>query len=188
MTSPTVDPITGHKLPFSLQTGEEVLLFTRRHWAFATWELTKIGLIGLLPIVALLVLASYTFGLDGRGGLIVAAVCVVWAIVWLIRGYFAWYRYSRDIWVVTNQRIIDSVKNHWFHHGMASADLDDVQDIALAKEGLFPTMFGYGDLRLQTAAEQAHFVLRGIPKPKEVLALVDRERDAAKRRLRGMTS
>ena len=71
---------------------------------------------------------------------------------------------------------------------MASADLDDVQDIALAKEGLFPTMFGYGDLRLQTAAERANFVLRGIPKPKDVLALVDRERDAAKRRIRGMTS
>ncbi len=190
MTTPTpvAPPDNRRKLPFALQAGEGVLLFTRRHWVFAAWELTKLALIAILPIVALLLLAKFTFGFDGRKGLIVAALSLIWALIWLVRGYFAWYRFSHDIWIVTNQRIIDSVKRHWFHHRMASADLDDVEDIALVKEGLFPTMFDYGDLRLQTAGELGNFVLAGIPDPKDVLALVDKERDAAKRRLRGIAT
>jgi hypothetical protein len=174
------------KLPFDLQSDEQLLQFTRRHWAFLAWALTKMVLALIVPIVALIVIANLTFGLDGRGGQVVALICAVWALTWLVKIYFAWYRYNHDVWVVTNQRIVDSIKNHWFHHKMASADLDDVADISVKKHGLFPTMFNYGDLLLQTAGEKPNFVLSGIPAPSAVLALVDAQRDVAKRRLRGV--
>ncbi|MCA9832143.1 MAG: hypothetical protein KC495_16905, partial [Dehalococcoidia bacterium] len=108
-----------------------------------------------------------------------------WFVFWAVRSYFSWFRYNNDIWVITDQRIVDSTKRHWFHHSMASADLDDVEDIAIRKEGLFATAFNFGNVHLQTAGEQANFVLSGIPKPGDVLALIDKQRDVAKRRLRG---
>ena len=70
---------------------------------------------------------------------------------------------------------------------MASADLVDVEDMSVFREGLLPTIFNFGDVRCQTAGQVANFVLAGIPKPAEVLGLVDAARDTARRDLRRTT-
>jgi hypothetical protein len=173
------------KLPFQLQQNEQVLLYAKRHWAYLTWQLIKIGAVALVPVIALLVLAGLTFGLGGNGGKIVWGLSLLWLLVGAIRGYLSWYQYEHDIWVVTDQRIIDSMKRNWFDHKMASADLDDVEDISIHKEGLWAAMFNFGHLQLQTAGARESFLLSGIPHPANVMALVDKQRDLAKRRLRG---
>ncbi|MGD9935346.1 MAG: hypothetical protein AB7T37_16750, partial [Dehalococcoidia bacterium] len=144
-----------------------------------------LGFVALVPIAVMLTAVALVPGLDGRAGQIAGLLSATWFVIWAVRSYFTWYRYSNDLWVVTDQRIVDSAKHHWFHHRMASADLDDVEDIAIRKDGVFATAFNFGDVHLQTAGEQANFVLSGIPKPGDVLALIDKQRDVAKRRLRG---
>ncbi len=173
------------KLPFELQSDEQVLVRLRRHPVHLIWHLAGLVLAGVLPIAAVLVAAGLTFGLGRTAGLIVIGLAVVWGVYWAIRGYFTWYRYENDIWVVTDQRLIDSLKNHWFHHRMASADLVDVEDIAVVREGFLQTIFKFGDLRCQTAGEQPNFVLAGIPDPVGVLGTIDRARDEARHALRG---
>ncbi len=173
----------ARKLPFDLQPTEVVLLFCRRHWAFLASQMTKVVLFAVVPVVVLLTIVSYTAGLGSGAGKIAWLITAVWLVFWAVKGYFTWYRYNHDIWVVTNQRVIDSIKRHWFHHGMASADLVDVEDIAVKREGLFATAFRFGDLHLQTAGERPNFVLAGIPDPGSVLALIDSQRDAARREL-----
>ena len=66
---------------------------------------------------------------------------------------------------------------------MASTDLVDVEDIAIQREGLLPTLFNFGNVQLQTAGVQANFVLSGIPKPSDVLGTIDGARDQARRDL-----
>ncbi len=172
-------------LPFGLQDGESVLLFCRRHWVYLAWKLGLAIAWGLLPILALTIAVAWAAGLGGTLGKIVLLADLVWAVYWAIRSYFTWYRYNHDIWVVTNQRIVDSLKRHWFHHRMASADLVDIEDIAVVREGLLQTAFNFGDLRCQTAGEVPNFILAGIPGPSKVLGVVDAARDAARRALAG---
>lgn len=167
--------------PVELQPGEHIILYRRRHWLHLEPLLAAMALAGVVPIVALGWIVGATTGLGGMGGLIVLAVSVVWALYWLVRGYFAWYRYRHDIWLVTNQRLVDSLKRHWFHHQVASADLIDVEDIAVVRHGLLQTMFNFGDVRCQTAGEQANFVLAGIPDPVGTLSTIDQARDSARR-------
>jgi hypothetical protein len=136
--------------------------------------------VGVLPIAILTIIAGTGPGLGGGTGLAVLALDVLWAAYWAARIYFTVYRYNNDIWVITDQRIVDSLRKHWFHHRMASADLVDVEDMAVQREGLLPTVFDFGDLRCQTAGAVPNFVLAGIPKPSEVLGVVDAARDAAR--------
>jgi hypothetical protein len=168
------------KLPFELQSQESVLLLARRHWMYLYPKLILQALFGLLPIVLLTTIAGIGPGLSGGPGAIVLILDVLWAGYWAIRIYFTWYRYNNDVWVVTNQRIVDSLRRHWFHHRMASADLIDVEDIAVHREGPLPTMFNFGDLRCQTAGTEPNFILAGIPNPAAVLSQVDAARDAAR--------
>lgn len=171
------------KLPFELQGDEQVLLFVRRHWFYFSLKMAMIAIAWLVPTLAVLWLVKATAGLDGTIGKVTWAAAALWFVYSAIRAYFTWYRYQNDIWVVTSQRLVDSTKFHWFKQRIASADLVDVEDINVVREGLFPTMFNFGDVRCQTAGEVPNFILSGIPKPTNVLAVVDSSRDAARRSL-----
>jgi hypothetical protein len=168
------------KLPFALQAGEIVILHRRRHWMHLYPRLALQALFGLLPVAILTTFAWLGPGLGSTAGSVILLLDVLWAGYWAVRVYFTWYRYNNDIWVITNQRIIDSLRRHWFHHRMASADLIDVEDIAVRREGPLQTMFNFGDLRCQTAGNEPNFVLAAIPDPAGTLAAVDAARDAAR--------
>lgn len=171
------------KLPFELQTDEKVLVFTRRHWVSIIPRLIADFLALVVPIVLVTWLASATAGLGGMTGRVVGGLSLVWAVVLIVRGYFDWFHYQNDIWVVTNQRVIDSVKRNWFNHVMSSADLIDLQDISVDRTGFLATIFKFGDVRCQTAGEQPHFIFAGIPNPGKMLELLDSTRDAARKDL-----
>jgi len=181
--SPAAGPKT--KLPFELQDDESILLFARRHWLFFYSRLAMMVLAGLVGTIGGVILVLSTFGFDGLLGKGTALLLLIWGVYWAVRSYFHWYRYQNDIWVVTNQRLVDSLKRNWFHHQMASADLVDVEDIRVERSGMFQTMFNFGDVRCQTAGEVPNFILAGVPEPTRILAVVDAARDAARRTLRG---
>jgi len=181
--SPAPGPRT--KLPFELQSDETVLLFARRHWLYFYAYLALVVLAGIVGTIGVIALVLATAGFDGIVGAGIAVALILWAVYWGVRGYFHWYRYQNDLWAVTNQRLVDSIKKHWFHHEMSSADLVDVQDMRVVRHGFLQTALNFGDVRCQTAGEVPNFVLDGIPDPKRVLAVVDAARDAARRALRG---
>ncbi len=171
------------KLPFALQPGETVLAFVRRHWLYFSLKMARNVFAGAGGAVVAIAAVAMTYGFRGLPGLLSGAVIAAWAAYWAVRGYFAWYRYQNDIWVVTNQRLVDSLKRHWFHHQMASTDLVDVEDLRVERQGVLPTVFDFGDVQCQTAGVVQNFVLRGIPQPARLLAVVDGARDAARRAL-----
>ena len=176
-------------LPVTLQSDEVLIVRRRRHILFLAWQMLKVLLMGAAPIVVLLLAWNEISGLDGDNGTIAGIIAAVWGGMWAIVAYFTWYRYNRDEWVVTNQRLIDSVKQYWFHHEISSADLIQVEDMSVRRSGLLQTMFNFGDLHCQTAGAHQHFVLRGIPRPSDTLGAVDAARDAARRELaRGVAS
>lgn len=173
----------GARLPFALQADEVVLALVRRHWLYLSLRMAGVLLAGVGGTILATVLVWVTVGFDGLPGLVAAAVIGVWVCYWAVRGYFTWYRYQNDLWVVTNQRLVDSLKRHWFHHRMASTDLVDVEDLRVERHGLLQTVFDFGDVQCQTAGVVQNFVLSGVPGPARILATVDAARDAARRGL-----
>lgn len=171
------------KLPFALQSGESVILFTRRHWLYLWSKLVTGFVAAIVPVAILTVIVAMTAGLGSLAGRLVLALDALYLLYWIIRGYFTWYSYQHDIWVVTNQRVVDGTRPHWFRSHIASADLTDIEDIAVDRHGVLQTMFDYGEVRCQTAGEMLNFLLAGIPHPSQVLATIDASRDVARRQL-----
>lgn len=169
------------KVPFELQATEHVTTLLRRHWVHLYPRLALLVLAAFVPpLAASWVLRALT-DVEGVSQVILVVASVLWGGYWLVRAYFLWYRYEHDIWVVTNQRLVDSLKRHWFHHHMASVDLVDIEDVAVVREGLLRTVFDFGDVQVQTAAQQANFILSAVPRPSAVLTAIDAARDEARR-------
>lgn len=168
------------KLPVELQKEEKVMEIVQRHIVYLVQNLAGVFLGGVVPFIVLLIIAGQVSGVLQT---IVILAAIIWGIGSLIVLYFTWYRYQNDIWIITNQRLIDSTKRHPFHHQVSSADLVNVEDMTIVKSGVLPTMFNYGNLSCQTAGAQGTFVLYGIPNPSGILEVVDSGRDAARREL-----
>ncbi|MCO6453165.1 MAG: hypothetical protein J5I90_20460 [Caldilineales bacterium] len=165
--------------PVQLQRGEEVIATLRRHPVYVI-----LRIIGTVIVVILLeLLFSWLRGLLGEflntlfGWLI--ALAIIGGVLYVL---FEFYRYWHDLWLVTNQRLIDSTRRSPFSHEVSSADLINVQDISTSKNGVFATLFDFGDVRCQTASASQGFVIRGVSKPNHVLDMIDEQRDKARSR------
>ena len=172
--------IEGLTLPFPLQGDETIVVFARRHWLYLYPRLLVAALTTVVPVLALWAILVTLERTDGTVRLVAIAVSVAWLLFWGVRLYFIKYRYDNDIWLVTNQRLIDSVKNHWFHLHVSSADLIDIEDMTVRRSGLAATLFNYGDIECQTAGAVRNFALRGVPQPARIQATIDRLRDQAR--------
>lgn len=165
-------------LPVNLQSGEEVIRLVRPHPVYV-----------VLHTIAAVVIALLVFWLAGwlRDLLgwnitntilgIIRGVAIVAALGYFL---FIFYRYRNDIWLITNQRVIDSTKRTPFNHQVSSASLINIQDISIIQRGVLATTFGFGNLICQTASTGGAFEFRGVPKPKDLLEVLDDARNKAK--------
>jgi hypothetical protein len=175
-------PATTESLPFPLQNNEQVIQLYRRHWWFLWPRTIWLALLAVAPVTVVFLILSAAGIYDDLTPFswIIAAL---WIAYWGVRALFNWYRYHNDIWVVTDQRIVDSFKPHPFSKRVATADLVNLQDLSIQKTGLTATMLNYGDVICETAsAGAAGFIIGGVPNPETVQALIDGERDRARGR------
>ncbi len=170
-------------LHFPLQDDEQVIMLCRRHWIYLWPRSVWYAILALVPVVGIAIALNATTGISGTGGMIFWIAAIVYLLYWLIRIFLNWYRYNNDIWVITNQRVVDSTKTNPFSLKISTADLVNVQDMTVERSGILRTMLNYGDIVCQTAADLQEFTLTGIPRPQDVQLLVDKERD--RERMRG---
>lgn len=178
-------PPIRQRVPFPLQDNESALMVCRRHWIFLWPRTVFYTLIALVPlgIVVWLLRAVDAFD-EGIVRTIVVIAAAIWLLYWAVKIFLEWYRYNNDLWVITNQRLVDSYKSNPFNHRLSTADLVNVQDMTVERSGILQTTLNYGDVVCQTAGgERRDFRLSGIPRPQDVQLFVDRERD--RERMRG---
>lgn len=151
--------------------GEGVVLLLRRHWF--TFSRRFIVFLALLffPVIAYLILFSWVNdALDLQEGL--GALIVVGFVVYLLSVnlffFHAWIDYYLDVWVVTNERIMNIEQNGLFSRVVSELPLDNIQDVTVEVKGALATFYQYGDVIIQTAAENAHFHFDNVPRPYDV--------------------
>lgn len=172
-------------LPFPLQDGEGVIQLCRRHWWFL-WPQTIVYVLTALVPVALIAFLLDLAGILDDLGIWYWLIALVWVVYWAFRALLNWYRYHHDIWVITNQRIIDSYRSHPFNLRVSTADLINVQDMSVHKDGILPTLLNFGNIDCETAGGvEQDFKISGIPRPEDLQLLIDKERDRERSNYRG---
>lgn len=75
--------------------------------------------------------------------------------------------YYLDYWIITDERTIHTELRGLFSRFYASVFHYRIQDVTVDVHGIFPTIFKYGNLKIQTAGAFKKFVFRQIPEPYE---------------------
>lgn len=92
-------------------------------------------------------------------------------LAWIIL-FLVWVDYYFDVWIVTDQRIVNIEQKGLFSRVVSELELEKIQDITTDVKGVIPTFLNYGDLQVQTAAEEERFQFHNIPDPYEVKNII----------------
>ncbi len=112
--------------------------------------------------------------------LAVLGMSAYYLFVWLF-SFFMFIDYYLDVWIVTNERIIDVQQKGFFSRTIAEQRLSRVQDVTSEVEGVWPTVFRFGNVHVQTAGEIQRFNFMQVPRPDDVrdfiIKLVERAQE-----------
>lgn len=154
--------------------GEKIIQIIRRDGfiLFKKVVLTAV-LVGLPGLVVAMILSLYPNLWDGPISypLIVLAVSAYALFVWLF-AFFSFIDYYLDLWVITDQRIIDVRQEGFFSRTVAEVKLFQIQDVTSEQEGVFQFVFRFGNVYVQTAAEVGRFIFLQIPNPEKVRDII----------------
>jgi uncharacterized membrane protein YdbT with pleckstrin-like domain len=82
-----------------------------------------------------------------------------------IYAFLIWIDVWFDTWIITDDRVINIEQSGLFSREVSELKLARVQDISVEVHGFFQTFLNYGDVRVQSAGEEEHFLFRSVPDP-----------------------
>ncbi len=161
---------------------EQILMVIHRHWFNIIVHLISVfflslfllGSMSIFPIIfpEASTLANLPFFSFAQNTLLI--------FLWLY-SFLVWIDYYFDVWVVTNERIVNIEQKGLFNRHISELRFSRVQDVTASVDGLIPTMLNFGDVYVQTAAEQERFIFRQVGDPFKIKdRVMTLSRDASK--------
>lgn len=171
--TPTQNPLAAFSimpphLGFATQQpGETVVLLLRQHPIVnIPWILLTILLLLAPNIVSFVPLISF---LPFRFQSMTIILWYLLVMAFVVERFLNWYF---NVYIVTNERIIDIDFYSLIYQNLSVARLDKVEDVTFVQGGALAAFVDYGNVLIQTAAEQNEFDFIKVPQPGRVVEII----------------
>lgn len=151
-----------------LKNNEKIIYTTTLHWYFLTMP--------FLTVLIFILLSVYLFLKIDISGYIPLSIIIL-SLLYLI---YKIYDRRLNIWVITNLRLID--EQGVFTVKVKESPIDKINNVSYVQP-LLGRMLGFGDVEIQTAAEQGATVYKGLKMPKELSEALTTAQEEYKRNL-----
>lgn len=86
----------------------------------------------------------------------------------LIGGWIAAHVYKGNELVITNENVVQILREGLFDRKVSQLNLAKVQDVTVDQEGVLANVFGYGTISIESAGEAANYRFIYLPDPNAV--------------------
>ncbi len=152
-----------------LREGERKIFETRAHWVTVIKPFLVFFLALVLFVCAFVMIEEKTFFRTFARWACAAFLAVATGYF----GYWEWFR-RRDIWAVTNLRVID--EQGIFRHYSKESPLNKINNLSY-DQSLLGRIMNFGNVEIQTAAEDGATIYRKVSKPKQLKETIALYRD-----------
>ena len=156
--------------------GENQIVW-RKHWWALVRALVQPTLI--FAVTAILWLASGTLFEYSRWVDVFFGLALVGLLIWVVWRTLDW---CNDLYVLTDERVVDIEKVPLLAEERREARLDRVQDVRYDQPSLIYRLLNFGHVSLETAGEIGRFTFDYVPHPQEVQAEIFRRLAAFRQR------
>lgn len=143
---------------------ENLVLLLRAHLITnLKWILITVGLM-LVPAIIFPFLSAFNLlgGVSGGIGLVFTLLWFSGTLTYAFINFLYWYF---NAYIVTNERIVDIDWYSIIYHKINSTRISKLQDTSAAHSGVFASLFDYGNVKMETAAEESIFEFENVPYP-----------------------
>ncbi len=153
----------------SLTANETLVADVRRHWfglfvvylqLFIALGLSLVLIFGLLPgiIESLNLNQAAANAIASLFGLFVVSFGFIFMIL-------ATRIYRGNQLIISDKNVTQVLQIGLFDRKVSELSMANVEDVTAQQKGIFPTLFNYGILRIETAGEQNNFIFPYCPNP-----------------------
>ncbi|MDD5396923.1 MAG: PH domain-containing protein [Candidatus Moranbacteria bacterium] len=156
-----------------LEDGDEILHVYHRNWFYLLQQYLLVFLmlaIFLGAVFYLPILFPSMVNSEFRDVALFLENVVLLAL-WLF-GFLIWVDYYFDIWIITSERIVNIEQKGLFTRHVSELRYNKIEDITTEVTGFFPTILNFGDVKIQTAAEEAEFRFRTVSDPYRIKNII----------------
>jgi uncharacterized membrane protein YdbT with pleckstrin-like domain len=145
---------------------EEILAVVHRHWFNLLIQFIFVALAISLVIGSFFFLLIYFPNLLQELGytFVLFLETTLLLFVWFY-AFFIWIDYYLDVWIITNERIVNIEQKGLFIREMSELKIANIQDVTTEVTGVIPSVLNFGDVFVQTAGEARRFRFRQVPNP-----------------------
>ena len=161
--------IKPDKLEFETQNPDEkVFILLRRHYITNLGWILSSAFFALLPVIISGLLAFFEVDLLSTFNIkesYVAVVLLLWYLFVVTSSFMKFLDWYFNIYIITNERILDFDFNPFAYHKISEASLDSIEDATQESIGMLPMFFNYGDVYIQTAGQRREFDFTSVSSP-----------------------
>ncbi|HPN54732.1 MAG TPA: PH domain-containing protein [Candidatus Moranbacteria bacterium] len=149
-----------------LEKNETIINVLHRHWFYLLLQYIIVIAVMVIFMAGIFVLpALYPDFLKELDPALTSFGINFFILALWIYSFMIWIDYYFDIWIITSERIINIEQKGLFSRKASELRFRKIQDVTTEVVGFLPTIFNYGDVKIQTAGEQNEFIFRTIPDP-----------------------
>lgn len=97
---------------------------------------------------------------------------LIWYLItvaYALENFLSWYF---NVYFVTDRRVIDVDFYNLIYKQVSDAQLSKIEDVTYNMGGVVRTLFNYGNVFIQTAAEVSEFEFLAVPSPDKVAKII----------------
>jgi len=167
---------------------EEIILIQRKYWLSFVLESIPLILIAILPFILFIFIKVLSLPQDIKSIFLNYSSYYFFFtfnlifILWLFLGTL-WTNYYLDILIITNKRIIDIEQIGLFARDEAEINFEKIQDVRIEIVGFLPSLLKFGNIYIQSAAENREFILKDFHNPYKIKDIINAQIAAQKEKI-----
>lgn len=154
---------------------EKIVLTARRHPVTFVPYIIFFLLLLIVPLGVYWLLnhsALNSYWQSPSGYAVTIIIASVYFLSCILFFYTNFVTFHLDMWIVTNDRLLDMAQKNLFSRVISELDLYHIQDATSQVNGFFPSIFNYGDIVLQTAGAVDRFMFHNVANPNKLRELI----------------
>lgn len=154
----------------TLYPNETILMVVHKHWIAFFLKILIVAILLIAPIT--LTAFFFSAGAISDDAIIyIRFFVVIYLMVIILIAFLVWMDHYLDLWIITNERVIDMEQHGLFRRETSEFSIDKVQDITVEVPHMMATFLKYGNLQIQTAGEKS-FTIKEVPNIYEIKKII----------------
>lgn len=135
--------------------GEKIVAVWRAH----TWVMSRAGFVfTLLILIGSIPWALWKPSWSSGFLIVFLAIGVIYLLLQI-------YLYLNTIYILTDERVLAINQSKFLVRKINEVPLNNIQNVAHVRKGLFQMLMNYGDVEIQTAGSSVAMNIKNIPHP-----------------------